>query len=132
MLTHPSTTAPQSDGLVAGLEAIIDAATGILAAQSLQETLQGMADALEPIVPYTSLAVYEVDLDREEVVGEYVFDAREEESVYAVCLLPDEFSAPPRLEGAATGLFWTRASLPTGITPIPVRSEGAGTSRTNG
>jgi len=78
------------------------------------------------------LAVYEVDLDREEVVGEYVFDAREEESVYAVCLLPDEFSAPPRLEGAATGLFWTRASLPTGITPIPVRSEGAGTSRTNG
>ena len=47
--------------LVAGLEAIIDAATGILAAQSLEETLQGMADALAPIVPYTSLAVYEVD-----------------------------------------------------------------------
>jgi diguanylate cyclase (GGDEF)-like protein len=49
-----------SDGLVAGLEAIIDAATGILAAQSLEETLQGMADALAPIVPYTSLAVFEV------------------------------------------------------------------------
>lgn len=47
--------------LVAGLEAIIDAATGILAAQSLQDTLQGMADALAPIVPYTSLAAYEVD-----------------------------------------------------------------------
>jgi transcriptional regulator with GAF, ATPase, and Fis domain len=61
MLTHCSATAPASDGLVAGLEAIIDAATGILAAQSLEETLQGMADALEPIVPYTSLAVYEVD-----------------------------------------------------------------------
>jgi diguanylate cyclase (GGDEF)-like protein len=45
---------------VTGLEAIIDAATGVLAAQSLQETLQGMADALSPIVPYTSLAVYEV------------------------------------------------------------------------
>lgn len=47
--------------LVSGLEAIIDAATGILAAQSLEETLQGMADALLPIVTYTSLAVYEVD-----------------------------------------------------------------------
>jgi diguanylate cyclase (GGDEF)-like protein len=46
--------------LVTGLEAIIDAATGVLAAQSLEETLQGMADALSPIVPYTSLAVYEV------------------------------------------------------------------------
>lgn len=43
--------------LVAGLEAIIDAATGILAAQSLEETLQGMADALAPVVPYTSHAV---------------------------------------------------------------------------
>jgi diguanylate cyclase (GGDEF)-like protein len=48
------------DRLVAGLEAIIDAATGVLAAQSLEETLQGMSDALAPIVPYTSLAVYEV------------------------------------------------------------------------
>ena len=47
--------------VVRGLEAIIDATTGILAAQSLPETLQAMADALAPIVPYTSLAVYEVD-----------------------------------------------------------------------
>ena len=54
--THSDT----SDRLVVGLEAIIDAATGILAAQSLEETLQGMADALAPIVPYTSLAVYEM------------------------------------------------------------------------
>ena len=55
---------PESTGgehLVAGLEAIIDATAGILAAQSLGETLQAMADALHPIVPYTSLAVYEVD-----------------------------------------------------------------------
>jgi diguanylate cyclase (GGDEF)-like protein len=58
----PSDTGPPSGNrLVVGLEAIIDAATGILAAQSLQATLQGMANALAPIVPYTSLAVYEVD-----------------------------------------------------------------------
>jgi len=50
-----------SDRLVGGLEAIIDATAGILAAQSLEATLQAMADALSPIVPYTSLAVYEVD-----------------------------------------------------------------------
>jgi diguanylate cyclase (GGDEF)-like protein len=57
----PYTGSDVNARLVTGLEAIIDAATGVLAAQSLQETLQGMADALLPIVPYTSLAVYEVD-----------------------------------------------------------------------
>lgn len=61
MIESPSVSVPESNRLVAGLEAIIDAATGILAAQSLAATLQGMADALSPIVPYTSLAVYEVD-----------------------------------------------------------------------
>jgi diguanylate cyclase (GGDEF)-like protein len=50
-----------SDRLVVGLEAIIDASAGILSAHSLAETVQAMADALLPIVPYTSLAVYEVD-----------------------------------------------------------------------
>jgi diguanylate cyclase (GGDEF)-like protein len=46
-----------------GLEEIIDAAAGVLAAQSLQATLKEMAAALRPIVPFTSLAVYEVDLE---------------------------------------------------------------------
>jgi diguanylate cyclase (GGDEF)-like protein len=64
----PSTTISRlADGdgsdhlVVAGLEAIIDATAGILAAQSLEATLQAMANALAPIVPYTSLVVYEVD-----------------------------------------------------------------------
>ena len=46
-----------------GLEEIIDAAAGVLAAQSLQATLKEMAAALRPIVPFTSLAVYEADLE---------------------------------------------------------------------
>jgi diguanylate cyclase (GGDEF)-like protein len=46
--------------VVAGLEAIIDATAGVLAAQSLEATLQAMANALVEIVPYTSLVVYEV------------------------------------------------------------------------
>ncbi len=60
-LITPSNTDSTSDRLVIGLEAIIDASAGILSAQSLEETVQAMADALLPIVPYTSLAVYEVD-----------------------------------------------------------------------
>ncbi len=63
----PTTSSARADSagderlVVAGLEAIIDATAGILAAQSLEATLQAMADALAPIVPYTSLVVYEVD-----------------------------------------------------------------------
>jgi hypothetical protein len=37
--------------------AIIDAAAGVLAEQSLDATLDGMARALGAIVPFTSLAV---------------------------------------------------------------------------
>jgi diguanylate cyclase (GGDEF)-like protein len=67
MSVQSTTTIRPADGadgdhlVVAGLEAIIDATAGILAAQSLEATLQAMADALSPIVPYTSLVVYEVD-----------------------------------------------------------------------
>jgi diguanylate cyclase (GGDEF)-like protein len=47
--------------VVRGLEAIIDAAAGVLAEQSLTATLRGMARALGGIVPFTSLAIYEAD-----------------------------------------------------------------------
>ena len=47
--------------IVLGLEAIIDAAAGVLAEQSLTATLEGMARALGDIVPFTSLAIYEAD-----------------------------------------------------------------------
>ena len=62
-INNPMHPAHRVDGdhlVVAGLEAIIDATAGILAAQSLEATLQAMADALATIVPYTSLVVYEV------------------------------------------------------------------------
>jgi diguanylate cyclase (GGDEF)-like protein len=58
--SRPAAGAGTDHLVVAGLEAIIDATAGILAAQSLEATLQAMADALAPIVPYTSLVVYEV------------------------------------------------------------------------
>src|SRR3954454_21866790 len=54
--------------VVRGLEAIIDAAAGVLAEQSLQATLRQMSRALAGIVPFTSLAVYELDAERRELV----------------------------------------------------------------
>jgi diguanylate cyclase (GGDEF)-like protein len=50
--------------VVRGLESIIDAVAGVLAEQSLDDTLQSMARALNGIVPYTSLAIYEVDAEQ--------------------------------------------------------------------
>jgi diguanylate cyclase (GGDEF)-like protein len=63
--------------VVRGLESIIDAVAGVLAEQSLDATLLAMARALRGIVPFTSLAVYEVDAERRVLVpvfaeGQYV------------------------------------------------------------
>ena len=67
------------------------------------------------------LAVYVIDLACGKIVAEYPFDALEEECVYAVCSLPDEFAEPPRFApGVDPYAFWTRASPPPGVTPIPV------------
>jgi len=54
--------------VVRGLESIIDAVAGVLAEESILATLEGMAGALKGIVPYTSLAVYEVDAERNALV----------------------------------------------------------------
>jgi diguanylate cyclase (GGDEF)-like protein len=54
--------------VVRGLEAIIDAAAGVLAEQSLDATLHGMVRALGGIVPFTSLAVYEADHQTEVLI----------------------------------------------------------------
>lgn len=54
--------------VVRGLESIIDAVAGVLAEQSLDATLQAMSRALRGIVPFTSLAVYEVDAERNALV----------------------------------------------------------------
>jgi hypothetical protein len=64
--------------------------------------------------------VHEIDLEQGRVVDSHVFEASEDETVYGVNLLPDEFSAPPKLQDGHEYAFWQRATLPTGVTPIPV------------
>jgi diguanylate cyclase (GGDEF)-like protein len=79
--------------VVRGLESIIDAVAGVLAEQSLEATLSSMARALNGIVPYTSLAIYEVDFDRQALVP-----------VFAQGLYVDETMADvPRLDDSITG-----------------------------
>jgi diguanylate cyclase (GGDEF)-like protein len=79
--------------VVRGLESIIDAVAGVLAEQSLDATLQSMARALHGIVPYTSLAIYEVDAERNKLVP-----------VFAQGLWVEETLAdPPKIHDSITG-----------------------------
>jgi len=78
---------------VRALNEIIDAAAGVLSEQSLQSTLLEMARALGRIVPYTSIAIYEVD-----------WTARELVPVFANGLYVDATLAErPSLDGSITG-----------------------------
>jgi diguanylate cyclase (GGDEF)-like protein len=79
--------------VVRGLESIIDAVAGVLAEQSLDATLQAMARALHGIVPYTSLAIYEVDAERQLLIP-----------VFAEGLFVEETMADaPKLNDSITG-----------------------------
>jgi diguanylate cyclase (GGDEF)-like protein len=79
--------------VVRGLESIIDAVAGILAEQSLDATLQSMARALRGIVPFTSLAVYEVDHERNQLVPVFA------EGLY----VEETMSDAPDIEDSITG-----------------------------
>jgi diguanylate cyclase (GGDEF)-like protein len=79
--------------VVRGLESIIDAVAGVLAEQSLDATLQSMARALNGIVPYTSLAIYEVDVEHNKLIP-----------VLAEGLFVEETMADaPKLDDSITG-----------------------------
>jgi diguanylate cyclase (GGDEF)-like protein len=78
---------------VRALNEIIDAAAGVLSEQSLQSTLLGMADALARIVPYTSIAIYEVDWPARELVPVFA------DGAYVEATLADR----PSIDGSITG-----------------------------
>jgi diguanylate cyclase (GGDEF)-like protein len=79
--------------VVRGLESIIDAVAGVLAEQSLDATLQSMARALRGIVPYTSLAIYEVDTERQLLIPVFAEGQFVEETL----------ADPPALNDSITG-----------------------------
>jgi diguanylate cyclase (GGDEF)-like protein len=84
-----------------GLEEIIDAAAGVLAAQSLQATLKEMAAALRPIVQFTSLAVYEADLEERKLNPVFAVGRHVEQTL--------AFSPP--LDASITGKAFMRGRL---------------------
>jgi diguanylate cyclase (GGDEF)-like protein len=79
--------------VVRGLESIIDAVAGVLAEQSLDATLQSMARALKGIVPFSSLAVYEVDLERNVLIPAFAEGLWVEETM----------ADAPKLDNSITG-----------------------------
>jgi hypothetical protein len=67
------------------------------------------------------LALYEVDIDAGQIVRTHDLHGDEEETVYAICGLPEHFDEPLRPTGSDPYMFWKRAHLPEGVTPIPNR-----------
>ena len=59
MITQPRS----AEGSGTALDALIDAAAGILAADSLEDTLGRIAHHLQALLPYDDLTVYEVDAE---------------------------------------------------------------------
>ena len=55
------------------------------------------------------LAVYAVDLDRGEVVATYPLGGIQDETVFGICPLPDEFEEPRQPLGEDPYEFWRRA-----------------------
>ncbi len=66
------------------------------------------------------LAVYAVDLGQGDVVAAYPLDGVENETVFAVCPLPDEFDDPQRPDSPDPYAFWKKSAAAIGITPIPM------------
>src|SRR5262249_44575123 len=62
------------------------------------------------------LAMYEIDVRRANIVGPYTLEGGEEESVYAICPLPERFEEPQPQTTPDPHAFW--AQLPRGVTPI--------------
>jgi diguanylate cyclase (GGDEF)-like protein len=101
LVDRPDVSAVPATRIARGLEEIIDAAAGVLAAQSLQATLKEMAAALRPIVQFTSLAVYEADLEERKLNPVFAVGRHVEQTL--------AFSPP--LDASITGKAFMRGRL---------------------
>jgi hypothetical protein len=64
------------------------------------------------------LAVYEIDLDRGEVVEEYPLGGVKDETVYGICPIPDAFGEPRQPLGDDPYEFWKRAVATPAAAPV--------------
>jgi hypothetical protein len=69
------------------------------------------------------LAVYAVDLARREIVDSYRLGGVENETVFAISPLPDEFDDPRRPASDDPHAFWKQSAAGIGMTPIPTRGS---------
>jgi hypothetical protein len=69
------------------------------------------------------LALYEIDVEAGEIVATYDLEGGEEETVYAICELPDRFDDPSPALASDPTAFWGVSNIPPGITPIPSRRD---------
>src|SRR3954470_24664272 len=60
-IDHVVITTPPAQPGPSPLDALLDAAAGILAADSLRETLGRIAEHLSALLPYDDLTVYEIE-----------------------------------------------------------------------
>jgi hypothetical protein len=65
------------------------------------------------------LALHAVDIAAGRIVRTYDLGGKPEETVYAICDLPDQFDDPRPVSGPDPHAFWTRAHLRADVTPIP-------------
>jgi hypothetical protein len=67
------------------------------------------------------LALYEVDIAAGAIVATTDLYGADEETVYAICALPDRFDDPTPPSESDPYAFWNRAHLVGDVTPIPNR-----------
>jgi hypothetical protein len=65
------------------------------------------------------LAIHAVDVAEGRIVRTYDLGGDPEETVYAICELPDRFDDPRPVTGPDVYAFWTRAHIRGEVTPIP-------------
>jgi hypothetical protein len=65
------------------------------------------------------LSLHAVDIGAGEIVATYDLHGDHEETVYAICELPNVFDDPRAPTGTDPYAFWKRAHLSGGVTPIP-------------
>jgi hypothetical protein len=68
------------------------------------------------------LTLHEIDLEAGRIAATHDLEGDEEETVYAVCELPDRFDDPTPSAGSDPNIFWGLADMRHGMTPIPTGS----------